>query len=338
MTRHADEADYRALVCTALTGPAGLEVQRLAPRPLKPGEVRVAVRAAGLNFPDLLMTYGSYQFRPEPPFVPGLEFAGVVTEVHNDVTRWVPGDRVMGGAKGGGIATQAVVPAETCRPLPAAFDFAEGACWRGAAVTAWHALHDKAGLAAGESVLVLGAGGGVGMASVMLAKHLGAMVIGVASTPDKRAAVEDAGADRSIDPADMTSGRAFGEAVKALTDGKGVDVVLDPVGGDLALRATRAIGWGGRYLVVGFASGEIPSFSANHALIKGYSIIGLRAGESARRDPELAKQTERALDELAERAVMCPHISHRLTLSDAKQAFEIIERRAAIGRIVVDME
>jgi NADPH2:quinone reductase len=217
--------------------------------------------------------------------------------------------------------------------LPDGFSFEEGACWRSGAVTAWHALHDKAELQAGESVLILGASGGVGMAAVKLARHKGALVIGTGSTPEKRAAILTAGADHALDPAaeDMAA------QVKALTGGGGVDVVYDPVGGDLAITATRAIAWGGRYLIVGFASGTIPQFPANHAMIKGYSLIGLRAGESSRRDPALAARTNAALSALAGQGVMRPHISHRFALDQAADALRILETRQVIGRAVVLM-
>ncbi|GAB5481164.1 MAG: NADPH:quinone oxidoreductase family protein [Parasphingorhabdus sp.] len=324
---------YRTAVCTALTGPDSVQVKERKAKPLKDGEVRIAVKAAGLNFPDLLMTYGKYQFRPDPPFVPGLEIAGEIIEVASGVTALSTGDRVMGGSKGNGFAEQIILSESSVRPLPTALSFAEGACWHGAAITAWHALNDKAELLDGETVLILGASGGVGMAAVKLAKYKGAVVIATGSNDEKRRAIEKAGADHSLDPADPD----LAAEVKELTDGKGVDVVFDPVGGDLAIKATRSIAWGGRYLIVGFASGDIPSFPANHALIKGYSLIGLRAGESARRDPELAKRSETMLRKLAEEGVMRPHISHSFTLDDTVAALEALEQRAVIGRAVIDI-
>ncbi len=324
---------YRAAVCTALTGPNSIRVEEKKAEPLQAGQVRIAINAAGLNFPDLLMTYGKYQFRPDPPFIPGLEVAGEVMEVAPDVTAFSTGDRVMGGSKGNGFAQQIVLPDTAVRPLPSALSFAEGACWHGAAITAWHALNDKAMLQQDESILILGASGGVGMAAVKLAKHKGAVVIATGSSEEKREALRGAGADHSLDSADTE----LAAKVKALTGGKGVDVVFDPVGGELAITATRSISWGGRYLIVGFASGEIPSFPANHALIKGYSLIGLRAGESARRDPELAERSERALRNLAEQAVMQPHISHSFALDDATDALKVLEQRAVIGRAVINM-
>lgn len=324
---------YRAAVCTALTGPDSIRIEELETKPLQAGQVRIAIQAAGLNFPDLLMTYGKYQFRPDPPFIPGLEVAGRVIEVAPDVTTLSTGDRVIGGSKGNGFAEQIVLPATAVRPLPDALSFSEGACWHGAAITAWHALNDKAALQAEETILILGASGGVGMAAVKLAKHKGAIVIATGSNVEKRQALAEAGADHCLDPADPN----LAAKVKDMTGGKGADVVFDPVGGDLAITGTRAISWGGRYLIVGFASGNIPSFPANHALIKGYSLIGLRAGESARRDPKLAERSETALRKLAEQGVMRPHISHSFVLDDAGDALRVLEQRAVIGRAVIDM-
>lgn len=325
---------YRAAVCTALTGPDSIQIETRDRSPLKPGEVRIAIKAAGLNFPDLLMTYGKYQFRPDPPFVPGMEFSGEVIEVGSEVTGWKPGDAVMGGGKGDCIAEEAVVPSSALVSKPDALSWEEAACWRAGGVTAWHALHDKADLKAGETLLVLGAAGGVGMAAVSLGKHLGAIVIGTGSSPEKREAILAAGADHVLDPADPE----LATKVKELTGGKGCDVVFDPVGGDLSITATRAIGWGGRFLIVGFASGVTPSFPANHALIKGYSLIGLRAGEASRRDADLAARTAVHLRNLAEAGVMRPHISHRLGLDKTREALLVLERREAIGRVVVTME
>ena len=323
--------NYRAAICTALTGPDSIRVEPCEPAPLGPGQLRIAIRAAGLNFPDLLMTYGKYQFRPDPPFIPGMEFSGEVIEVAADVSGFAPGDAVMGGGKGDCIAEQAVVSAGALTHKPDALTWEEAACWRAGASTAWHALHDKAVLQPGETLLVLGAAGGVGMAAVALGKHKGAIVIGTGSSAEKRAAILHAGADHALDPADPD----LAQKVKELTGGRGCDVVFDPVGGELSITATRAIAWSGRFLIVGFASGKVPQFPANHALIKGYSLIGLRAGEASRRDPALASQTSAALRQLAAGGVMRPHISHRFTLAQTADALRIIERREAIGRVAI---
>lgn len=325
---------YRAATCTALTGPDSIEILESEERPLQGGEVRILVRAAGLNFPDLLMTRGKYQFRPDPPFVPGLEAAGEVVEVASDVRAVKAGDRVIAGGKGGALAEQWVVPQAAVTLLPPALSFSEGACWQTAASTAWHALVERGHLQPGESVLVLGASGGVGMAAVKMAKHIGATVIGTGSNEEKLQAIDQAGADYLLDPSDPD----LATKVKGMTQGNGVDVIFDPVGGELALTATRAIAWNGRYLIVGFASGVIPTFPANHALIKAYSLIGVRAGESPRRDPELARRQGAALRALGEQGVMRPHVSHRFALADAAAALAVLERREAIGRVVVEMK
>jgi len=328
------KTSYLAATCTALNGPLSIRIIERDAQPLQSDEVRIKIYAAGLNFPDLLMTHGKYQFRPEPPFVPGLEAAGEVIEVGSDVRSVKTGDRVMVAGKGGALAEQWVARETAVSPLPPALSFSEGACWQTAASTAWHSLVERGHLQSGESVLVLGASGGVGMAAVKMAKHLDATVIGTGSSAEKRHAINQAGADHVLDSAD----EELASQVKVLTQGKGVDVIFDPVGGDLALTATRAIAWNGRYLIVGFASGQIPSFPANHALIKTYSLIGVRAGESPRRDPELAKRQSAALRELAAQGVMMPHISHRFPLTDAAQAMAVLERREAIGRVVVEID
>lgn len=324
---------YHAAVCTSLTGPSSIQILEQEVRPLQAGEVRVAIQATGLNFPDLLMTQGKYQFRPDPPFIPGLECAGEIIEMGSDVAEFKIGDRVMAGGKGNCLAEQLVVDARAAKPLPAALSFAEGACWQTAAATAWNALIEGANLQPGETVLILGASGGVGMAAVKLAKHQGAIVIGTGSTAAKRDAISAAGADHIVDPSDPD----LAKKVKKLTGGDGVNVVYDPVGGDLAITATRAIAWGGRYLVVGFASGTIPSFPANHALIKAYRIIGIRAGESPRRDPDLARRQNAALAALAEKGVMKPHISHQFDLAQTSEALRALENRAVVGRCVILM-
>lgn len=322
---------YRAAVCAALEGPSSLQIRTLPCPPLAAGEVRIAVKAAGANFPDLLMTRGGYQLRPDLPFVPGMEAAGDIIEVGSDVTGFKPGDRVMAQLRLGGFAEQAVMAATQIFPLPDALTYEEGAAWYVAATTAWHALHDKAKIQPGETLLVLGASGGVGMAAVQLGKHMGANVIGLASNDAKLSAILAAGADHAF----LNDTDDLPDIVKAATGGKGVDVVYDPVGGPLAMTATRTFGWGGRYLIVGFASGEIPKFPANHVLIKGYTVMGLRAGEATRRNPELGKRTRAALIELANQGVMRPAISHRFSLDQAGDALKALENRDVIGRAVV---
>ncbi len=324
---------FRVAQCTALTGPNSIQVTQREPESLPAHSVRIQVKAAGLGFPDMLMTYGTYQFKPDPPFIPGCEMAGLIIACGAEVTDFKVGDRVMGSAKGGCLSEEIILPAFATRHLPETLSFDEGACWTSGAATAWHALHDKANLLKDETILILGAGGGVGLAAVQLAHYKGAFVIGTGSTSQKRAVILGQGADHVFDPADPD----LAAKVKSVTDGKGVDVVFDPVGGNLSITATRAIAWGGRYLIVGFASGHVPQFPANHALIKGYSLIGLRAGESARRAPKLAEASKASLAQLAQSGIMRPHISHRFPLDQAADALAIIEKRRAIGRVVVTL-
>jgi NADPH:quinone reductase len=322
---------YRAALCTALTGPDALRVEMCARLPLETNMVRIKVAAAALGFPDLLMTRGGYQLRLDPPFVPGMEIAGTVIEVADDSTGFRIGDPVMAGTRGGGLAEEVMVAASSVKPLPPALSFEEGAAFTSGAITAHHALVDKAQVQPQETVLILGAAGGVGIAAIQLSRHLGAMVIGSGSTAQKRAAILSAGAHHAVDPAAAD----FVDQIKALTNGKGADVIFDPVGGDLAIAATRAIAWGGRYLIVGFTSGTIPSFPANHALIKGYSIMGLRAGESGRRDPALGARNASILADYAAKGIMRPHIAARFSLDQASDALKMLESRSVIGRAVV---
>lgn len=322
---------YRATICTELTGPDALRTEYFPRQPLQFGQLRISVKAAALGFPDLLMTYGRYQLKLDPPFVPGMEIAGIIAETASGVTGFTVGDKVIAGTRGGGLAEEVIVNLDAVKPLPPSLSFEEGAAFTSGAITAHHALVDRGQLGAGETVLILGAAGGVGLAAVQLAAYLGAHVIASASTQVKRDATLKAGANHAVDPAAAD----FVDQVKSLAGGRGVDVVFDPVGGDLANAATRTLGWNGRYLIVGFASGTIPSFPANHALIKGYSLIGLRAGESGRRDSELAAKNFGILQSYAERGIMRPHISGRFPLEQAAAAFELLETRSVIGRTVI---
>lgn len=320
---------YRAAVCTALNGPDGIELRDVPREEISGGAVRVAVRAAGVNFPDYLLTRGEYQLRLEPPFTPGMEVAGVVTEVGDQVSRVQVGDKVIAFARIGGFAEEVVVSANAIMPLPPLFSFEEGACFSVAAQTAFHALVQRGGLVAGEKVLVLGATGGVGMAAVQLAKQLGAQVIAVGSSDEKLAVVRAAGADFTVNyrNGDLTA------EVRKLVDN--VDIVLDTVGGDLATQAARLLGWEGRFLIVGFASGDIPTFAGNLALLKGYSIIGVRAGEAARINPKANAQAIKALFDLASGGALKPHISHRFSLDQTASALLALADRQVVGRVVI---
>lgn len=321
----------RTMVCQSLDGPDALQPAAAAPAPLAPDAVRIAVRAAGVNYPDLLMTRGGYQLRLEPPFIPGMEVAGTVLEAGPEAGPWTPGTRVIALLRYGGYADQVVVPASSVVPLPDAFDFTEGATYLVAAKTAYQALVHRGRLAAGETLLVLGATGGVGLAAVELGHLLGARVIAVGSSDDRLAVAREKGAEAVVNYRQQD----VRQAVEALAGRNGVDVVYDPVGGALSSTSTHLLAWGGRLLVIGFASGEIPSFAANHALLKGYSIVGVRAGEAGRRDPAQARSTLDALLEHAARGQLRPYVCATFPLEDAAAALCFMEQRRVVGRLAL---
>jgi NADPH2:quinone reductase len=327
-------ATYRAMICPRLDGPDCLVPADLPRRALEPGEVRLEVRAAGVNFPDLLVTRGLYQHKPELPFAPGLEVSGRILEVGADVTNLEIGQEVMAGTKFSGFATELVVAATTVHALPRGFAAAEGASFLVAARTAYHALVEKADLAPGETLVVLGAAGGVGLAAVEMGKLAGARVVAVASRDEGLATAAARGADETINH----SHQDLRQRLLELTDGNGADVVVDPVGGELFAAVSRTMAWDGRLVVVGFASGTIPTLKINLPLVKGYSLIGIRAGESARRHPRRAADGMRRLLAWCEEGRLRPHISHRFPLQRAAEALHCLESRQAVGRIVLEME
>jgi len=319
-----------AVYCRSLDGPDSLQYRATTRERLAPDSVRLSISACGVNFPDLLLTRGKYQLRPELPFTPGMEACGTVTAVGSGVTGFALGDRVTATARMGLYATEAVVPAVDVRPAPASFTAAEAATYLVAVHTARHALVDRARLRAGESVLVLGAGGGLGLAAVELAALLGARVLAASSSADKLEAARGRGAEVLLDylSADLV------EQVRAAAP-DGVDVVFDPVGGEMFERCTKLMAWNGRLLVVGFASGEIGVARSNLALIRGYSIIGVRAGEAMRRDPELGIRSALEISRWVEAGHLRPLISATYALSDAARALHALERRDAVGRIAL---
>lgn len=310
-----------------LSGCAIAEMPCLAPGR---GEVQVRVRAASLGFPDLLMTRGGYQLKPPLPFVPGMEGAGEVIACGEGVKDFAPGARVMLGGLGL-MAERVNIPGDRVRPMPERFSFAEGAAFTTAYLTAYVGLVRRAHLQYRETLLVHGAAGGVGLAAVELGKHLGARVIATASTDEKRALATSKGADLVL----PSSG--FRETVKAFTDGAGADVIFDPVGGDVFDESVRSIAWGGRLLVIGFASGRIGQIGANMPLIKGFSLMGVRAGEYGRRDPVKGAENIAAIMELAGKGALTPHIGATFPLENAKEAFALMAARGALGRIVITM-
>jgi NADPH2:quinone reductase len=326
----ADDTHYQAVVCTHLDGPAGLELQSFARRALSPGEVRVAIAAAGVNFPDLLMTRGAYQYKPPLPFVPGMEAAGVIVEAASNVPDLTVGQRVIINTQVGLFATEAAVDARSVVPAPDTFSLTEAACLLVAARTARHALVDRAQTQPGETVLVLGAAGGVGLAAVEIANLLGARVIAAASSDEKLRIAISRGATHGIN---YLQGDLVDQA-RALVP-QGIDVIFDPVGGELFEQALRLPAWNGRVLIVGFASGRIGVAPANRMLIRGFNLLGVRAGEAARRNPALAEQSARDIEAWTAAGHLKPHVSATFPLAEAQRALEEMAARRAIGRIAL---
>jgi NADPH2:quinone reductase len=325
----------RALVCNELGDPSTLRIeQRPIPRP-RSNEVVIQVGAAALNFPDVLMVAGSYQHKPMLPFIPGMEGAGRIIGVGKDVEGWRKDDRVIFGVRPGAFAEYVRVPADgRLMELPAPWTWSEGAGFRVAAQTAYHSLVHRAALKAGEVALIHGAAGGVGLAAVQLAKHLGATVIATGGDDKRLEIVKEYGADHTINYRE----KDFVPEVKALTAGKGADVIYDPVGGEVLEKSMRAAAYGARLVVVGFASGGPTQLMSNHILIKALSILGVRAGETALRMPEFGKDYAVALPKLAAIDVMKPHISHRFPLERAAEAFKALVERKVIGKAVIEMD
>ncbi|MGC2085892.1 MAG: NADPH:quinone oxidoreductase family protein [Bradyrhizobium sp.] len=323
----------KAVVCRELGPPERLRLESFASQPLGAGEVRVAIRAAGLNFPDVLMVSGEYQLKPELPFTPGMEASGDIVEIGSDVSGVAAGDRAMVKMRHGAFTDEAVVMPSQLTPLPRTFDYAEGATFLAAHGTAYHALVDRGQLKSGETLLVHGAGGGVGLAAVEVGKLLGATVIAAASSEEKLAAAQARGADHGV----LYAREPFRDAVKRITDGRGVDVVFDPVGGEVFENSVRCIAFGARLLVIGFTGG-IGLARTNLILIKGASVLGVRAGEAARRDPALGEARMAALSAWAEQGKVRPNVSHRLPLQDVARAMRLLIDRKAIGRVALVME
>ena len=321
----------QAWTCTELSGPDALTWQDSpTPEPGK-GEVRIAIKAASLNFPDLLIVQGKYQMRPPLPFVPGAEFAGVVEAVGEGVRHLGVGTHVAGFAGTGGFGTHTVAPAFTLMPLPPVFSFEDAAAFLCTYGTTYHALIDRAALKAGETVLVLGAAGGVGTAAIQIAKAAGAKVIAAASTDDKCALCKQLGADETVNYTTQN----LREALKTLTEGKGPDVIYDPVGGDMTEQAFRSIGWRGRHLIIGFANGPIPSLPLNLPLLKGASIMGVFWGEFAKREPQNNAACLMQLAAWYMEGKIKPLIEHKLPMSQLKEAFALMGSRQVRGKVVL---
>jgi NADPH:quinone reductase len=322
----------KAVICRELGPPETLRLESFASRPLAVGQVRVAIRAAGINFPDILMAAGEYQLKPDLPFTPGVEAAGDVVEVDAAVTGVVVGDKVIVKMRHGAYTDEAVVAPSQLTPLPSTFDYAEGATFLAAHGTAYHGLIDRGALQPGEVLLVHGAGGGVGLAAVEMGKMLGASVIAAASSEEKLDVARARGADHLV----LYSREPFRDAVKRVTDGRGADVVFDPVGGAIFEDSVRCIAWGARLLVIGFTGG-VGLARTNLLLIKGASVLGVRAGEAVRKNPVLGETRLKALLEWAEAGKIRPNVSHRLPLEDYAKAMRLLIDRKAIGRVALMM-
>jgi len=322
----------RALVVEALAADYGgcvlTEIETPAPGP---GEVRVRVRAAAVNFPDLLQTRGEYQHKPALPFIPGMEISGEVEALGDGVEDFQIGEAVVGGARIGGFSEFAVSPAKGLRRKPERLSFSQAAGYATAYLTAYVSLVRRARAEAGEWVLVHGAAGGVGLAAVDLARRLGCKVIAASASDEKLAIVAEAyGPDATVN---VTGG--FREAVKAITGGRGADIIYDPVGGDVFDESVRCIAFDGRLLSIGFTSGRLPVLPVNLALIKGFSLMGVRAGEYGRQFPEKGRENQAAIWALAEAGQVTPRVHAEYPLADWRAAFDSLALRQVVGKAVI---
>jgi NADPH2:quinone reductase len=322
----------RAAVCAAYGPPEAVKVEELPSPPLGPGQVRIRVAAAAVNYPDVLIVENKYQISVPPPFVPGSEFAGIVAEVAGDVAGVAPGDRVTGTGLVGAFAEEAVVGAAAVRPVPPGLDLGSAAAFGVAYRTAYHVLRSVAALAPGDELVVLGAGGGVGLATVQLGVLLGASVTAVASSPDKLAVATSHGAAHVIDHRTGDLRPALKETLPG-----GADVVVDPVGGDLAEKALRALRRDGRFVTVGYASGTIPRIPLNLVLLKGITIAGFEFLGWGAHAPDEMSRNDAELDALLASGRVVPHVGAMYPLDEAAAALRLVAEGKAIGKVVIDV-
>jgi NADPH2:quinone reductase len=323
----------RAVLCKEFGGPDKLVVEDVPAPALREGAVRLQIHAAGINFADLLLVSGQYQEKPPLPFIPGAEAGGVIMEVGAGVTNLKAGDRVMALAGTGAFAEEAVIDAGRIFPIPAKMDFASAAGFPVTYGTSHGAFDWRAHLKPGEWLLVLGAAGGVGLTAVEIGKAMGAQVIACAGGEEKLAVAKNHGADHLID----YSREDIRARVKEITVGHGADVVYDPVGGDAFDASLRSIAWGGRIIVIGFASGRIPQIPANIVLVKNIDIIGFYWGSHQTRKPELLRQSFAQLFRWFEEGKLKPHVSEKVDLKDAGRALELLRQRKSTGKVVLTM-
>ncbi|HKU41804.1 MAG TPA: NADPH:quinone oxidoreductase family protein [Polyangiales bacterium] len=323
----------KALLCKAFGPPESLVLEEVPSRPLGPGQVRIAVHAAGVNFPDVLMIQGKYQFKPPFPFAPGAEVAGEVIEVASDVSAPKQGQRVLAMIGSGGYADEAVAAATSCMVLPASMDYATAAGFSMTYGTSYHALVQRGNLQPGETMLVHGASGGVGTSAIDIGKNLGAKIIATGGSDEKLAQVaKHYGVEHVIN---YKTEPNWKDKVKELTGGKGADVVYDAVGGDVLEASLRCINWNGRALVIGFAGGEIPKIPANLVLLKGCALVGVFWGAFTAREPETNRKNFATMFDWYEAKKLAPIVSRRFPLERAKEAMNALIAREIVGKCVI---
>ena len=321
---------FKAAVVTSLTNDlSSIEIAEFKRRSLKPNEVRVKVEAASVNFPDLLMTEGLYQYKPDIPFTLGMESSGTVIEVGDNVKSFTIDDSVIVSGKTGSFAEEIIAAEDLLRLKPDSLNWEQAASFTVAYLTAYVALVCRGNIESGESLLVHGAAGGVGLAAVDLGMHYGANVIATSASSSKREFLSSYGAHHVLPDS------GFKDKVKELTPYNGADIIYDPVGGDVFDESIRCIAWNGRLLVIGFTSGRIPSIGANMPLIKGFSVVGVRGGEYGRRDPEMGKKNLEEIDKLASEGKLNPHIHKTYSLDNTVDALNELRNRTVIGKVCI---
>ena len=321
---------FKAAVVTSLTNDlSSIEIAEFKRRSLKPNEVRVKVEAASVNFPDLLMTEGLYQYKPDIPFTLGMESSGTVIEVGDDVKSFTIDDSVIVSGKTGSFAEEIIAAEDLLRLKPDSLNWEQAASFTVAYLTAYVALVCRGNIESGESLLVHGAAGGVGLAAVDLGMHYGANVIATSASSSKREFLSSYGAHHVLPDS------GFKDKVKELTPYNGADIIYDPVGGDVFDESIRCIAWNGRLLVIGFTSGRIPNIGANMPLIKGFSVVGVRGGEYGRRDPEMGKKNLEEIDKLASEGKLNPHIHKTYSLDNTVDALNELRNRTVIGKVCI---
>ncbi len=323
----------KAIRCHSYGPPSNLVLEDVPSLKAGPKEVVVTVKACSINFPDTLIIQGLYQFKPDLPFTPGSDISGIVKEVGDGITHVKVGQEVVGFAPFGGLAEEVVLPAKVCFPKPPQMDFPTAASFLMVYGTSYHGLKDRAQIKAGESLLVLGASGGVGLAAVELGKAMGAKVIAAASTKEKLDLCKAHGADETIN----YSTENLKSRAKELTQGKGVDVVYDPVGGHYSEAALRATARNGRFLVVGFTTGDIPKIPLNLALLKEAAIMGVFWGSFAMKEPQLSMENNMQLIQWHAKGELTPHIHKSFSLEETPKALELIMDRKAMGKLIVEL-